>query len=51
MFDCAQFYGNEHFLGTAIKESGIPRDQFFLISKIWTDKIYEGEEAIRAQVR
>eukprot|EP01127_Copromyxa_protea_P017466 TRINITY_DN5317_c0_g1_i1.p1 TRINITY_DN5317_c0_g1~~TRINITY_DN5317_c0_g1_i1.p1 ORF type:complete len:309 (+),score=90.66 TRINITY_DN5317_c0_g1_i1:117-929(+) len=50
MFDCAEFYGNEHFLGQALKESGIPREEFFIISKIWTDKIYEGEAAIRKQL-
>jgi len=50
LFDCAQFYGNEKIVGEAIKASGIPRDQLFLESKVWTDKIYEGREAVRKQV-
>jgi len=50
-FDCAQFYGNEKIFGDGLKASGIPRDQLFLASKVWTDKIYAGREAIRAQVQ
>mmetsp|Transcript_46074 Transcript_46074/g.112235 ORF Transcript_46074/g.112235 Transcript_46074/m.112235 type:complete len:375 (+) Transcript_46074:22-1146(+) len=48
--DCAQFYGNEAEVGLAIKDSGVPREQLYLASKVWTDKIYEGKEAVRAQV-
>lgn len=50
MFDCAKFYGNEQFLGKALKDSGIPRDELFLVSKVWTDAVYSGDAAIRAQV-
>jgi len=50
LFDCAQFYNNENLVGEALKESGIPRDQLYLASKVWTDKIYAGEEAIREQL-
>lgn len=46
-FDCAQFYNNEKQVGEALK--GIPREKLFLASKVWTDKIYEGPEAVRAQ--
>jgi len=73
-----QFYGNEKEVGLGIKDSGVPRDELFLASKVrgggciqnvsrcsetlqklglmivstqvWTDKIYEGREAVRAQV-
>lgn len=51
MFDCAKFYGNEAALGIALKASGIPRDQFFIVSKVWTDAVWQGEEAIRSQVQ
>lgn len=34
-FDSAQIYHNEGFLGNAWKASGIPRDEFFLTTKIW----------------
>jgi len=48
--DCAQFYGNEKEVGLGIKDCGIPRDQVYLASKVWTDKIYEGRQAVRQQV-
>lgn len=33
--DTAQAYGNEEAVGRAIKNSGIPRDQIFLTTKVW----------------
>uniref|UniRef100_A0A7S1EHG2 NADP-dependent oxidoreductase domain-containing protein n=1 Tax=Hemiselmis andersenii TaxID=464988 RepID=A0A7S1EHG2_HEMAN len=48
--DCAQFYGNEKEVGLAIKDSGVPRENLYLASKVWTDKIYEGRAAVREQV-
>lgn len=35
LFDTAAIYGNEEAVGRAIKKSGIPRDQFFITSKMW----------------
>ena len=35
LLDTAQFYGNEAEVGQAIKESGIPRQDIFLTTKIW----------------
>lgn len=37
--DTASSYGNEHFVGQAVKESGIPREEFFLTSKVWRDEL------------
>ena len=37
MIDTAQLYGNEDVVGKAIKESGIPRDEIFITTKIWCD--------------
>lgn len=34
--DTAQLYKNEHAVGDAIRESGIPRDEVFITTKIWT---------------
>eukprot|EP00929_Paragymnodinium_shiwhaense_P054484 TRINITY_DN2730_c1_g1_i3.p1 TRINITY_DN2730_c1_g1~~TRINITY_DN2730_c1_g1_i3.p1 ORF type:complete len:404 (-),score=87.02 TRINITY_DN2730_c1_g1_i3:47-1258(-) len=48
--DCAQFYGNEAEVGKAIKESGVPREDLYLESKVWTDNIYAGPAAVRAQL-
>ncbi|BCZ49397.1 glyoxal reductase [Clostridium gelidum] len=40
--DTASFYGNEEEVGIAIKESGLPRDEIFLVNKIWiSDHGYE----------
>eukprot|EP00527_Entomoneis_sp_CCMP2396_P006520 CAMPEP_0198141066 /NCGR_PEP_ID=MMETSP1443-20131203/4132_1 /TAXON_ID=186043 /ORGANISM="Entomoneis sp., Strain CCMP2396" /LENGTH=325 /DNA_ID=CAMNT_0043803681 /DNA_START=235 /DNA_END=1212 /DNA_ORIENTATION=- len=48
--ECGEFYGNEAEVGKAIAESGIPRDQLFLCSKVWTTTIEKGPEAIRKQL-
>ncbi|SHE93311.1 Aldo/keto reductase [Microbulbifer donghaiensis] len=34
-FDTASVYGNERALGRAIKESGLPRQELFITSKVW----------------
>ncbi|MFD1672403.1 aldo/keto reductase [Agrilactobacillus yilanensis] len=35
MIDTAAFYGNEALVGEAIAESGIPRSDLFITSKLW----------------
>ncbi len=35
--DTASFYGNEEEIGEALAESGIPRGEVFLCSKVWPD--------------
>ncbi len=35
--DTAQIYGNEADVGQAIAESGVPRDELFVTTKIWTE--------------
>jgi diketogulonate reductase-like aldo/keto reductase len=49
-FDCAQFYNNEKQVGAAIASAGIPRAELYLASKVWSDNIYEGADAVKAQV-
>ncbi len=34
-FDTAAYYGNEQWLGEALKESGLKRDEYFVTSKVW----------------
>lgn len=34
-FDTASVYGNERALGRAIRESGLPRQELFITSKVW----------------
>ena len=36
--DTAQIYGNEKEVGDAIKDSGIPREEIFLTTKVWIDR-------------
>ena len=38
-FDTAQIYENEQYVGAAISESGIPRDELFITTKIWNDNM------------
>lgn len=40
--DTASLYGNERSVGKAIKASGIPREEFFVVSKVWdTEQGYD----------
>ncbi|AAK79919.1 diketogulonate reductase-like aldo/keto reductase [Clostridium acetobutylicum] len=36
--DTAAVYGNEPIVGKAVKESGIPRNEIFITSKVWNNK-------------
>ena len=35
LIDTAQAYGNEEGVGRAVKKSGIKRDDFFIVTKVW----------------
>lgn len=37
--DTAQIYGNETDVGLAIAESGVPRDELFVTTKVWTENL------------
>lgn len=41
LIDTAQYYGNEDGVGEAIRESGLPRDQFFVTTKVQTSGYQE----------
>ena len=47
-FDTAQAYANEREVGQAIAESGLPREEFFITSKVWLD--HYGYEKARQSV-
>jgi methylglyoxal/glyoxal reductase len=34
--DTASFYGNEHSIGQAVRESGLPEESTFVTTKVWT---------------
>jgi diketogulonate reductase-like aldo/keto reductase len=41
-FDTASFYANEESIGKAVSESGVPRSEIFLVTKIWnSDQGYD----------
>lgn len=46
LVDTAQAYFNEEAVGKAIKNSGVPRDQIFLTSKVWISNA--GDQAATA---
>eukprot|EP01134_Creolimax_fragrantissima_P005318 CFRG5318T1 len=39
--DTAQLYGNEADVGRAVKDSGIPREELWITSKLWPMDLYE----------
>lgn len=48
MIDTAQAYHNEEGVGSAVKKSGISRDELFLVSKIWISNY--GYEKAKASI-
>lgn len=49
-FDAASVYGNTATLGAAVRQSGIPRRNFFLTTKVWNDAVARGRDAVRASI-
>lgn len=48
MIDTAQAYNNEEGIGAAIAKSGIPREEIFIVSKIWISNY--GYEKAKASI-
>lgn len=48
MIDTAQAYNNEEGVGAAVRKSGIPREELFLVSKIWISNY--GYEKAKASI-
>lgn len=46
--DTAQAYGNESAVGNAVKKSGIPREDFFITTKVWISNA--GYEKAKASI-
>lgn len=46
--DTAQAYGNESAVGNAVKKSGIPREEFFITTKVWISNA--GYEKAKASI-
>lgn len=51
--DCARFYKNEAAVGQGIKESGVPREEIFITSKVWNHqrRPKEARESLEATLR
>ncbi len=47
-FDTAQAYGNEAEVGAAISKSGLPREEFFITTKVWISNA--GYEKAKASI-
>ncbi|MGN6580075.1 MAG: aldo/keto reductase [Bordetella sp.] len=47
LIDTAQIYGNEADVGRGLAESGVPRDEVFLTTKVWIDN-YRAEDLLRS---
>ena len=50
-FDTASSYGTEKALGQAVRASGLPREEFFLTSKLWKDQMDDPMAAFRASLQ
>lgn len=46
LIDTAHIYGNEAEVGQAVRESGIPRDEIFVITKLYPNQFANAEAAI-----
>lgn len=53
MIDTAQFYANEEAVGNAVRKSGISREEFFIVTKIWICNSGEAkaEESLKESLR
>ena len=47
LIDTAMFYKNEESVGKGIRESGVPREEITVVSKLWNyDHSYESEKIL-----
>ncbi len=51
LIDTAYMYGNEEEIGKAIKDSGIPREEIFVITKIYPSQFDKPKEAIELALK
>ncbi|MCH2268901.1 aldo/keto reductase [Candidatus Thalassarchaeum betae] len=47
LIDTAMAYGNEHEVGEAVRESGIPRDEIFIVTKLRQPHANSHEETVQ----
>lgn len=44
LIDTAKIYGNEKSVGQAVKNSGLPREDIFVTTKLWNDEMRAGQQ-------
>lgn len=49
--DCAKIYGNEEAVGKAIRESGVPREEIFVTTKLWPTDFRDPEAACKESLK
>jgi len=42
-----RIYGNEHEVGQGIRDSGVPREEIFITSKLWNTDHPNAEEGLQ----
>lgn len=50
LIDTARIYGNETGVGRGMRASGIPREEIFLTTKLWTDDFGQAADAINGSL-
>lgn len=50
-FDTASVYGTEEAVGRAVRGSGLPREDFFLTTKLWRDQMDDPMSAFQASLK
>lgn len=50
LIDTASYYGNEESIGRAIRDSGVPREEIFVTTKIYPTEFGDPEGAIEASL-
>lgn len=50
-FDTASVYGTEGAVGRAVQDSGLPREDFFLTTKLWKDQMDDPMAAFQASLK
>ena len=51
MIDTARMYGNEEYVGEAVKASGIDRKELFLTTKVWCDEFDDARSAVEDSLK
>lgn len=51
LIDTAHIYGNEESVGQAVRNSGIPREEIFVITKLYPNQFADAETAIEEALR